>query len=131
MVQESDQNIQTRRRWPIRMAVAAALIGLVISSIDYVIFQNRESQISKVVQQSGGKSSSIGGWPIGVEHFVVLSRPLTNSELQELAAANSIHRSGRHAVRVHFRNCDLSEGRLAEIRSILQPIPVTADDGNK
>jgi hypothetical protein len=131
MMEESDIPQESRRKWPRRLVLAAFLVLLAVPCFDYVVFQSREESILAISTQLGGHPFSIGGWPFGEEHLIVFSRPLTNNELQQLATLDPIHQSGRHAIRVSFKNCSLSEKRLAEVREILHNIVITAEVSNQ
>jgi hypothetical protein len=99
------------------------LAGVAAVCVDYLTFHDRERQISMVVEHLGGKGGGIGGWPLGIEHCVTFSRPLTDSELKQLASLAPIHQSRRHYISVYFKNWNPSEKQLGEARAILQAIP--------
>ena len=115
---------KTRNKWLTRSTLVVLLVVFGLACADCAVFKKRETQVSAVVHELGAKHGTIGGWPIGVEHCIVFSRSLTNSELQQLATLSPIHQSGRHDVGVNFKNCSMSEERANKVRSILHGIPV-------
>lgn len=93
------------------LAVSVALA--VAMAIDYRAFQAREQKVSEVVSSLGGELGHIStGWP-GTRYTAFFERPLTDEELEELAALKLL--TGRNGVEISFR-CEMTPSQLEAVQ---------------
>jgi hypothetical protein len=123
---ESSTYSKPRSRWRVRLTWAAAILVLALVLGDYVTYQAAKQQALAVVFEIGGKAGSIGGWPFGEEDVITFQRDLSADELQRLTVLNRL--SGRHHTVLYFKDCKLSESRMAEIRRQLSGCQVYLEE---
>jgi hypothetical protein len=80
--------------------LALLLVAIGVASYDYISFEARQRAAMAVVDRLGGRASSLGGWPLGMEYRIIMSRPLTDDEIEQLAILNLL--ADRNWVGVRF-----------------------------
>jgi hypothetical protein len=111
------------------LAVVAVIV-CIVAIADYLWFEKSCDGIVAISNELGGPAFSIGGWPIGREFQLRFDRPLSDEDVQRLAAADP--ESRRVHIILRFR-CKVPEARLAAMREMVLPhhITIVADSAEK
>lgn len=101
------------RRFKILLVAVSCLIILAV--MDYAAVQYKDSHVSRIVSNLGGKTGSIPAWPLGTEYRISFESPLTMEQINFLTPLNDL----RGDVWVAFPECAFSENEVRDIRSKL------------
>lgn len=82
--------------------------------IDFIQFERTIDKAGFAVDGLGGEMTSLGGWPLGQETYVIFDRPLTADEIARLKCLRHI----RGTQAIGFR-CEMTPEKLHEIREAI------------
>lgn len=101
------------------------VLMIIVIAVDYFIWHRAAHRIHEATQPIVASRGSIGGWPLGLEYYFVIERPITDNELHQLEALN--HPPRMSYIGILFRTCEIDQERLDEIRNVLSECGVNQD----